>query len=124
MSVKGVPISPDDERLAPRVVPPPQVFDAVNELLIDQRDNLHTSGKIRLFHSDIAQLTREKLEAEDGFVVTRFNPMWLNFEKDYEAVGWRVKYRGANIDEGIDAYFVFSRVTRAHDCDERKRSRN
>jgi len=92
---KGVPISPKDIPAAKAVVIPPEVFDAVNELLAAKCVN---GGAIIKQH-EIADAIKEKLG--------ECKMEWLNFEEVYREAGWGVKYDKPAYCETYDAFFEF-----------------
>ena len=128
---KGVPISPDDECLVPEpIIIPPEVFDAVNELIYKEINDpvSRASDRIKLYQKDIVRLAKEKLSG--GEAPVNFDCRWLDFEPHYRELGWGVEYDKPAYNESYDAYFMFTRPPplRRNDDDDRNsrnnRSRN
>jgi hypothetical protein len=96
MMKKGVAISPDDISIIKAAVIPPEVFDAVNELLALR----YISGsRVTIKQYEIADLIKEKLG--------ECKIEWLNFEDVYRNAGWIVEYDKPAYCESYDAFFVF-----------------
>jgi hypothetical protein len=105
---KGVPMSPSAiAAMTPVIVTPPEVFDAVNELLRQTEPNY--CGARKLKQKDIVALAKLKLSC--GEVPVDFNFKWLDFEDAYRSKGWKVDYDKPAYCESYDAFFLFTHPT-------------
>jgi hypothetical protein len=97
---KGSPISPDEIPAAKITIIPPEVFDAVNELLARKSTGKHSS--ITILQSEIVVEIKKRISTE-------FHNDWLNFEDAYRAAGWEVEYDRPAYCETYPASFMFKR---------------
>lgn len=91
----------------PVIVTPPEVFDAVNELLIRVKPSV-TDGQRILYQEEIVRIARNKLTG--GEVPVDFKFEWLNFEEAYRAKGWDVVYDKPTFADHYKAFFTFTPI--------------
>lgn len=80
---------------------PPQVFEVVNNLIIE---NLDLATKSLTLKQD---LIVESICNAFDISRNKFNFNWLNFEAQYEEQGWIVKYEKQCFGDNFDSYFEF-----------------
>jgi hypothetical protein len=86
---------------------PDEVFETFNELIIKEISN---RGEAYIFQNDVISLILEKFE-KNGKSFTKqdiFDNNWLDVEKEYRKVGWKVVYDKPALDENYEANFRFS----------------
>lgn len=93
------PISPSDIAATKKLVIPPEVIEAANELIALNYSDGYASFKLK----DFVKLAKKKL----GNV--KLNDDWLNIEDIYRAEGWKVIYDQPAYCETYDAYFQFKK---------------
>lgn len=85
---------------------PPEVFEAVNQLLAK---NVSQYGYAHIKQDVVVQVLEELgLERADIF-----KNHWLDFENAYREAGWEVVYDQPGFNETYEAYFKFS-IPRQH----------
>jgi len=95
--MKGVPISPDDIQ-PPEigVFIPPNVFDAINELLTKK----YSGDRAKIYQNTLISFIREK--------VGKFEWAWLSFEEPYRQAGWKVIFHDSTHCD-TNAFYVFKK---------------
>ena len=75
---QGVPISPSElSEFKKRLLPPPEIFDIINDLLIEN---------LRFSITDIIERMKRKCP---NLV---YSKDWLNFQESYISKGWSIRY--------------------------------
>lgn len=100
--IKGLPMTPAEIDAMTPV--PPEVFDAVNELL--SRTERNYAGELKILQDDIVTTTWEKMKVSTGESV-EFDYKWLNIQNHYMQIGWIVRYKKPTHNESRDAFFIF-----------------
>ena len=93
---RGRPISPSELKVIP-----PEVFDAVNELLVQNKPDLH--GDRIILQRDFVRITKSKLD-----VGVKFDYDWLDFDEAYRKNGWETEYKKSSKKGNDDAFFRFT----------------
>ena len=103
MSIKAV--SPSEARGAKSKYTPPEIIEAVNELLSQH----YRPNGIVIKQKDIIALARAKMATNESPNANSdfFSQGWMDFEPIYEAQGWKVRYDKPGWDENYDAFFEF-----------------
>ena len=83
---------------------PPEVFEAVNELL--SRTERNYAGERKILQKDIVKITHDKFKDSTGESV-KFDYKWLDIEEHYRHQGWIVTYDKPAYSESYDAFFIF-----------------
>ena len=95
------PISPMEVESEKRKNFPREVFEAFNELIVENAG----SGEITVKQKDVvARMVKKGLNANEIF-----KKGWLDVEDVYRKAGWKVDYDKPAYNEDYDAYFTFSR---------------
>ena len=95
------PISPSEAARRKFEAIPPEVIQAVNELIVE---NLQQGRAIILQKEIIERAQRRGLREPKQLFYDRH---WLDFEAIFETAGWSVKYDKPAYNEDYDAYFEF-----------------
>ena len=107
MTVK--PISPKEIGSVKSKIFPPEVLEAVNELIAEN----YTNGRAEVDQKDLVERILLKMNgnvpSEMRIVKRRevFDKGWLNIEEIYREQGWQVSYDKPGYNEDYEAYFVF-----------------
>jgi len=95
------PISPKEIIDNLEYIIPPAVLRAVNELLKEK----FRGSSVSINQSEIIRLATKY---DNSLVGKFFENNYLDFEKVYQKVGWKVTYHSPDRDESFKEYFEFS----------------
>ncbi|MBR5419174.1 hypothetical protein IK110_02910 [Candidatus Saccharibacteria bacterium] len=100
-------ISPKEaEKLHIEAVVPPEVFEAVNQLLAER---VSDGGSIVIRQDEIVSLAKKLLKKAGKPFKARdfYDKGWLNFEPYYRQKGWKVVYDKPAYCEDYEPTFAF-----------------
>lgn len=108
------PFSPDEARANKIFVLPPQLIQAVNELLSERYVD---RGEIHMKLKDVKERVKQIFRAENtsdtaiGYDPTRgwSEKGYWDFEPVYRQQGWHVSYDGPAYNESYDGYYIFKK---------------
>jgi len=102
MPDKVRPIRPDEVENAREKTFPDAVFESFNQLIIKH----FSRGSITIKQEDVVALMVEKgLNREEIFA-----KRWLDVERAYRSVGWKVSHDKPGYNESYPAIFIFDRL--------------
>jgi len=100
------PIKPKDVQKARNESIPEQVYEAFNEMIVQNWDGREANFKLK----DVANLALRKIQASYDQNMTRqgmYDRGWLDVESAYRKAGWKVEFDKAAYNETYDDNFTF-----------------
>lgn len=97
------PITPDEVLSKKKVIIPPEVFDAFNELIAENWDGIDATVLLK----EVSDLIVSKLKLTDDTII--YKKKYLDIEELYREAGWDVKYDQPAYNETFKATFIFSK---------------
>lgn len=83
---------------------PSEVFSIVNELLVDR---MNPSKEIVLMLEELVKLIKERMNINRTEI---FNKHMMDFEEDYNKIGWKCEFHKPERDESFESFFRFNIV--------------
>ena len=99
--------SPDQVRAQKINFIPPEVVEAINELLAKNWDGTGATLKLPQVKAEIAHKLRASGSSNLGKNYAQEG--WLDFEPIFQDKGWKIVYDSPGYDENYDAYWKFTR---------------
>jgi len=103
----ATPITPAQAKVEKQDAMPAEVFEAFNELIVQNLDPLNCVSKVTL--ADAVSLIMSKFRAH-GYSYTRqmlYDNHWLDVEPFYRKMGWEVIWDRAAYNESYPSSFTF-----------------
>lgn len=97
------PIKPGEIASKKQGAVPQKVFDAFNELIVENFAN----GRAEVEQADVEALILTKLPDATSDQIHKKG--WLDIEDVYRAAGWHVEYDKPGYNENYEPYFTFLR---------------